>query len=166
MATIALSPVTLRTTSFGGSAEYENIALSASAVPIAGDLCFKINNTLDVCSTDPAQVTWLINEAYTATIPGITTLSVQKIKPSETYLMNAYSATASLAVIADSALDAQSNYGIIKATVPASTGVVAWCMDVDETVFIKVRIIDRLDAAADLYPRCVVQFIQSVLTYV
>lgn len=166
MATIALAKAQLDWNSFGGSAEYENIALSSGAAPIAGDLCFKVNNTLDVCGSDPAQITWLIQEGTAGTIPGISTYSVQKIKPSEVYLMNAYSATASLAVIADTALDAQSNYGIVKATVPASTGTVAWCLDVDDTVFIKVRIVDRLDSATDIYPRCRVQFIQSVLTFI
>lgn len=162
MATIALQKVQLATTSFGGSAEYENIALSSGAAPIAGDLCFKVNNTLDVCGSDPTAITWLIDVGTAGTIPGITTYSVQKIKPSEVYEMNAYSATASLAVIADSAIDAQSNYGVVKATVG---GVVAWCLDVDDTATTKVRLVGRLDSATDIYPRCLVQFLNTVITY-
>lgn len=162
MATIALAPVQLSWNDNGGSAEYEQLGISSGASPIAGDLCFKVNNTFDVCSTDPAQITYLIHVASGGLIPGDTRYQLLKIKPTEVYRMNAYHSTASLAVLADSALDAQSNYGVIKATV---SGVTAWTMDLEETVAVRVRLIERLDSATDLYPRCRVQFLSSILTF-
>lgn len=163
MATIALQPCDSVKTSSGGAEEYDKIALT-SGTPIAGDLMVKANAEVTICSTDPAVISYLTQIPSGGQVPGETKYLMQRIKPTETYVMNAYSSTSSLAVIADTALDGQSNYAIVKAT---NGGVTAWCIDIDDTGadHVRVRLINRLSGATDIFPLCEVQFLSSVLTF-
>lgn len=163
MATLALQPLALLQTR-DGAGSYEKLAASASATFIKGDLLVKINNTLAECGTDPIAITHFTDATETSTVPGDTKLVIGKIRSEDTFEVSAYSATPASAVIADSALDAQNDYGITLATV---SGVTAWALDVDKSgaVLARVRLLARDDnsTATDLYPRVRVRFLGSVI---
>ena len=160
MAAIQPKPLRLIKTASGQAPEFDLITV-VSTVP-TGDLCVKANGAADSCGSDPAQISYLATCEGDDLVPGQTRGMLQRIRASDTYRANIYSATPSLAVLADSALDAQTSYGVVWATV---SGVAAWFVDVDDAVFIKARVVARTDSATDTYPEVYIQFLQSVLTY-
>lgn len=163
MATLALKPIKIVVTTSEGAANYEKLAPSASATFAEGDLLLKSNNTVTVCGADPTVISNLAQFPSTSILPGETKAVLAKVKPGDTFECSAYSATPASAVIADTALDGASDYGIVLATV---SGVSAWCLDIDDTVNVRVRLLGRVDnsTATDLYPRVLVKFLPSILT--
>jgi hypothetical protein len=162
MAIQALKPARLIVTKNGGAGESDKLDINTAEVFIPGDLLVKVNNKLTRCGADPVAISYIASCTETQAVPGDTRVVVQRIQTGESYVMNAYSGTASLAVIADSALDAKSDYGVALVTVSGST---AWVLDIDDTTNIKVRLLSRIDAATDTYPQCVVEFLPTALTF-
>jgi len=97
------------------------------------------------------------------TVPGLSNqINVIKIRPSDTYEITAHHSTAASAVFADSALDENADYGLLKTTV---SGVAAWCLDLQDTTNKRVRVFERISSATDLYPRLRVQFLEGDLNF-
>jgi hypothetical protein len=161
MATLALQPIKISATSKQGAPAYGKIAVSASATFASGDLLVKTNNAVTVCGADPTIVSYVSQNTSSDAVPGETRFVLASVQPEDTFEISAYSATPASAVIADTALDGQSDYGIVMATV---SGVSAWCLDVDDQVNVRVRLLGRISGATDLYPRCQVKFLPSILT--
>lgn len=163
MAVLTLKPARSIKESFGGGPENVNMTPAAASSWIIGDLLVQTDNTAVICGANPTVVSFISPSTVSDTVPGISTLSVQKVRPSSTFVMSAYSATPSSATVPDSALDGQANYGIIRVTV---SGVVAWTLNLDDsTQQIRVRLLKRLDLATDTYPQCEVQFLDSICTF-
>lgn len=162
MATQPLKPCRAVTSLYGGAQESDKQAVNTSETFIPGDLLVRVNNKLTKCGADPAIVTYIASCTETQQVPGETKVVVQRVKPSDTYVMSAFHSTASSATIADADLDGNSTYGIALQTV---SGVAAWVMDLQDTTNIKVRLTGRIDAAADTYPQCLVQFLSTTLTF-
>lgn len=162
MAIQALKPARLVTTKSGGSGESDKLDINTSETFISGDLLVKVNNKLTKCGADPIAISYIASCTETQQVPGDTRVVVQRIQTGEVYVMNAYSATPSSAVVADTALDAKSDYGVALVTVSGAT---AWVVDLDDTTNIKVRLTGRIDPAADTYPQCLVEWIPTALTF-
>ncbi len=131
----------------------------------ANDLCVRTNNCIAACSaTTPSPITALALTAAANTVPGSTagTQPLIKITSDDEFEMNVYHATPGSALIADADIDDAKQYGITFATV---SGVSAWVIDLAESTSVRVSLVKRLDAATDTYPRCVVRFLPSVLTF-
>ena len=163
MATLALEPIRLVKTYSGQAAEYEKIAPSASLTFIAGDLALKTNNAFSVCGADPTIISYLTQCTSSDAVPGDTSFNLLMIKPEDTFEVSAFHSTPASAVVADSALDGQSYFGLIKSTV---SGVTAWCLDLEETTTDSVQLLGRSanSSGTDVYPRVFVKFIPSILT--
>lgn len=164
MATIAIRPCT-HVSDHGRGNSCEKVVCT-SATPCVGDLMQRTNNIGVVCSTDPAMISYLCPQVYTDTMPGEASLSLNliKVRPTDIFEMNVYNSSASAATIADADIDDATKYGIVKASV-SSNGSSAWMVDNSETASVRVKVIKRLDAAADLYPRVWVQFLESVTCF-
>jgi hypothetical protein len=161
MATLALKPIKISSTSQSGAASYGKIAVSASATFANGDLLLKTNNAVTVCGADPAIISYFAPFTSSDAVPGETKFVLPVIKPEDTFEITAYHSTAANATVADADLDGQSDYGVILATV---SGVSAWCLDLEDTSNKRVRLLGRLSDATDLYPRVLVKFLPSILT--
>lgn len=161
MATLSLKPLAIAQVR-DGAPSYEKIAPSTSATFVAGDLAVKTDNALIECGANPTVITHYTSTTQAGIIPGDTKMVVAKVRQEDTYEMSAWSATPSLATIADTALDAQADYGITFNTV---SGVSAWTMDIDKigAVNARVRLLDRVDGSADVYPRVRVRFLGSIV---
>lgn len=164
MATRALQPVRWIKSANGKPPEMQKLTGVTAMKP--GELCVKANEVLAICADAATVVTHLVvSDSDTQVLPGDSayTQPVVIIKPGDTFEMSAWSVTPPSAVIADSALDAQSGYNIKKVTV---SGVTAWVLDIDVTggASPAVRLIGRntKDSATDLYPRVFVQFLGTV----
>ncbi len=161
MATLALQPLRFDKSASGNSAEFD--ACSVSGTLKEGDLLLKTNGiAAKPASNSPAVITYLTVDAG-VTMPGISNIAgLVKIKPADLFEITAHHSTAASAVVPDSALDGQADYGLVEATV---SGVAAWCLDLQDTSNKRVRIIDRISTATDVYPRLRVQFLDPYLTY-
>jgi len=161
MATQALRQLRLFKTA-AGSQECDKIALATGATMIPGDILLKTDNKVDIAGADPSVISYYSQGTSTDVVPGETKLVVTRIHSSDQFAINAYHTTAANATVPDTALDGQANYGIARQTV---SGVTAWVLDLEDTSATRVRLLERLDPAADLYPRCVVQFLPANLTF-
>lgn len=162
MATLALQPLRFDKGVAGTSPEF--ISQSVSGTLREGDLLLKTNGVnAKPASNSPARITHLTVCASTETTPGVPNiLPLVKIRACDTFEISAHHSTAASAVVADSDLDGASVYGLVEATV---SGVAAWCMDLQDTSNARVRLVERISSATDLYPRCRVQFMSDYLTY-
>lgn len=161
MATLAVQPLRYDKSRSGNSDEFELISVSGN---IANGLLTVRTNGLDaVCaSNSPAVITHLAVCLQSETVPGATQLSAIKVRPGDTYEITAHHSTAASAVVPDSALDGQSDYGIIWNTV---SGQNAFMLDLQDTSNKRVRLLERISTATDVYPRCRVQFLAANLTF-
>ncbi len=155
------TPAHVKTRS-GQGPVYEKLTIVASL--IAGEQLLKANNAVAACADAGTIVTHVMPQKSADVIPG-QTLSMPLIvaQPGDVWEVTAYHSTPSLAVVADSLLDAQAGYGIIKPTVSSKT---EWCLDLENTSQKIWRLIDRPaylnNTATDLYPRVWVQYINTV----
>lgn len=161
MATLALQPLRFDKSASGNSPEFEGCTVSGTLKE--GDLLLKTNGAAaKPASNSPAVITYLTVDAG-VTMPGIPNIAqLIKIRPQDTFEISAHHSTAASAVVADSALDGQADYGLVEVTV---SGVAAWALDLQDTSTKRVRLLERISSATDLYPRCRVQFLDSYLTY-
>ena len=170
MATIALEQCKFAYNEAGMAPEYMDVTLSSGYAGVAGDLCIRTNNALAVVGADPTWVSFLATGAAAAVIPGLVDITqssrgimqVMKIRATDVFQMNLYHSTAASAVLSDADIDDALRYGVINATVSSVT---AWLIDKEETSSTRVTIVKRLDAAADLYPRCHVKFLDATATF-
>jgi hypothetical protein len=158
MATLALQPARLVKSRDGKPAECETITGVTGLNP--GEICVKANGALAACSNDAVVVTHLATfDSDAQYIPGTTAYSgpYVKIKPGDTYEMNAYHATPASAVVADTDLDAQPGYNLVKVGDN-------WHLNLAATNAPAVRLIARRSdcSATDIYPRVLVQFLPTV----
>lgn len=158
----AIVPKPLRCIKAGAGQGPEFDLLTVNATCPVGDLLLKTDGTANTCGADPTVITYLCTATGGAPVPGNTTGTVQRIRGSDFYRINAYSATPASAVLADTTLDGQANYGVVWATI---SGQAAWFLDVDDQVNVRVRLVGRTDGATDTYPEAIIQFLPSVLTY-
>ncbi len=148
----------------GQAPQYEKLTIVASL--IEGEQLLKANNAVAACADAGTIVTHVMPTISANVLPG-QTLSMPLIvaQPGDIWEVTAYHSTPSLAVVADSALDAQAGYGIIKPTVSGAT---QWCLDLENTTQKIWRLIDRPaylnNSGTDLYPRVWVQYINTVTT--
>lgn len=163
MATLPLKQPRLDQTRTGASGDTELKTLT-TGTPIKVDFAVLTNNELTLCGTDPVAISYLMTTGNAGVVPGETRYIVQRVHPSDTFAMTVYHSTTASAVLADADIDAQTQYGIIKATVD---GVTAWAVDKEETGAVKVRVIGRQSdcTATDVFPRALVQFISSTCTF-
>lgn len=159
MATKAIKPLRLDKCVAGGSVEFDKCSTSGTFV--TGTPMIKANGAYTACADMPTQVTALAMSAGTDYIPGDTSgvINLHKIRPGDLYEISAFHSTAASAVVADSALDANAKYAILQATVSSSGG---WCIDLSDTTNVSVKLVERIDSATDLYPRCRVSFLDTV----
>ncbi len=164
MATLPLKPVSLYKTTHGGAGEYESVPVTNAQTWINGDLLVRVDGAASLCGADPTRISYLASGLQTDTVPGQSLTNLIRIKPTDKFLMSAYNASPASAVIADSALDGASEYGVAQVTV---SGVAAWVLDTADQTATRVRLLARVasDSATDLYPQCIVQFVDSVITF-
>lgn len=159
---MAIQPLKLVKTMSGSEPEYDALVGASSIIP--GDLIVKTNNTALVVSADPTNVSHFSQLAGTSTVPGTTagTLLLGRIRPTDTFEMNAYASVAANSSVPASALDGKADYGVTFQTV---SSVAAWFVDLDETAIPVVRIVANNDSATTQYPRLQVQFLQTVVSF-
>jgi len=157
---MAIKPVRLVKNSNAAGPEYDNILCTSTAID--GDLLVRTNNTAVACASAATTISYFSQVAGTSTVPGLTTLALGKVRPGDTFEMNFFHTTSSLATVQDSDLDGTADYAITFATV---SSVPAWFVDGTNTVNKSVRIVERLDSASTQYPRCRVQFLNTCASF-
>lgn len=130
---------------------------------IEGEQCVQTDNALAACADGASIVTHIMATISANVIPGDTLkISTFVARPGDVWEVTAYHSTPSLAVFADTALDAQPDYGIKKPTV---SGVTQWCLDLENTTQKVWRVIARPgylnNTGTDLYPRIWVQYLPA-----
>lgn len=159
MATLALQPVRLYKARDGHGQEHEELTIVADL--IEGELLVKANNAVAAIADSATVITHIMPTISANVMPGKTLkMPLGLLRPGDVYEMSVWHTTAASAVVADSILDAQGDYPVVKKTVSGAT---AWCLDVANIgSSASVRLVARLSTATDLYPRVLVQFLDTV----
>ncbi len=157
MATIAIQPARYVRGRDGAHIESEEMTFSNTPTTlIAGDFCVKVDNVVVAIADAATSASHFCPAAASEVMPGKTLkMPFGKLKPGDIFEVNAYHSTAASAVIADSLLDVSIGYGLKKVSG-------CWTLDL-ETATDMFLIVDRIDTATDIYPRCRVEFVRANL---
>ena len=147
----------------GGACEMDTVN-TASSAHTEGDLLVRVNNIGTICAQNAATISFLAPTAAANTIPGSTAgdMPLIKVRAGDEFEATLFHSTASSAVLADADIDDRVSYGLIRGTISSQVGFYVNKGDTSNAV---CEIVKRLDGAADLYPRVVIHFNPSYLTF-